>query len=241
MQRNSTRNGGHVTTPQIAVKPPKPPCWLDLKAQKSASDDGVIQVSPTGNQHQINRSGKTGRRCRPKLHRTRSQFCIQSEDLPDFELTTSLAETKPEDLGLGKEQDDDTVIMQETARKCRTWLQSIQGCGPPEVTSCLSSPEEEVVSQSLTQCLSSPEEEVVDVEVPDQTPWYDDPELCPLYNSSASDSDGEFNVSLSNMTENASDQNLKSPKPYSSRTIIKNPGRKYELRNCDKVGTSGQN
>ena len=198
-----------MTSSHIPVKPPKPPCWLDLKAQKSSSDEGGARLSPVGHPNSTCRAGKTGKRTRPKLHRTRSQFCIQSEDLPDCELTTSLAETKPEDLGLGKEIYDDNFIMQQTTRKCRNWLQSIEGCGPPDMTSCL----------------SSPDEEAVDVEVPDDTHWYDEPEVHPLYNSSASTSDLDFNVSSSNIS-----QHEPTPKTKRRTSGMRKPGRKYELR-----------
>jgi hypothetical protein len=72
-------------------------------------------------------------------------------------LTLSLADTDPQDIGLRNSDDID-----ETTKKCQTWLESIQGCGPPEGT-----------------VTTDVDLETVDVEVPDDTLWYDDPRRNP--------------------------------------------------------------
>lgn len=140
------------------TKPPKPPCWLDLKGHKSSSEEGGSKNSPVGPQPSSSiRASRPTKRTRARIHRTRSEYCIQSEDLPDCDMTLSLADADPQDIGL-RNQDD----LDETTKKCQTWLESIEGCGPPEET--------------LTSGLDI---ETVDVEVPDDTLWYDDPRRNP--------------------------------------------------------------
>lgn len=180
--------------PILATKPPKPPCWLDLKVQnqRSSSDEGGSRSSPVTHQHQqreqniTSRTGKPAKRMRAKIHRTRSQYCIESDDLPeDCDLTVSLAETKPKDLGLGKQVYDDRVYMQETTRKCQNWLEGVEACEPLDGVTLSSGHDLDTLECDLEHG------DCVDVEVPDDTLWYDEPELRPPYNSSASSSDGE--------------------------------------------------
>lgn len=151
-----TRSGLSVN--MTNTRPPKPPCWLDLKVQKSSSDEGGSKNSPVGPQPSSSvRASRPTKRTRARIHRTRSEYCIQNVDLPDCDLTLSLADTDPQDIGLRNSDDID-----ETTKKCQTWLESIQGCGPPEGT-----------------VTTDVDLETVDVEVPDDTLWYDDPRRNP--------------------------------------------------------------
>ncbi|XP_060066611.1 uncharacterized protein LOC132546897 [Ylistrum balloti] len=191
MYRSSVRPGNCTPVHAfLTAKPPKPPCWLDLKVQnqRASSDEGGSKSSPVSQQQQINvlpRSSKPGKRMRAKIHRTRSQYCIESEDLPDdVEMTMNLAETTPKEIGLRKQMYDDSVYMQETTRKCQNWLDSLEECGPPET-----------VTSSGLDALSEGCDSQVDVEVPDDTVWYeDDPDVRPPYNSSTSSSDDERTI-----------------------------------------------
>lgn len=217
MQKVSCRAGGsHVAV--LAAKPPKPPCWLDLtKVNRPSQDEGGQKCSPVGQQMPITRSGKPNKRVRAKIHRTRSQFCIQAEDLPECDLTVSLADTKPEDLGLRKQVYDDRCIMEETTRKCQTWLESVEACGPPE---------------EVTGSIIDPGSDSVDVEVPDDTVWYDEPELRPPYNSSASSS-GEDERTLSpNVSSSVHTQNDKNESNV-QKTIHKTTSQRYQIQNLD--------
>lgn len=183
MLRNPTKIGGTGLVVQTSgtVKPPKPPCWLDLK---SSSDEGGggSKHSPGSQTHPGVRSGKHGKRPRPTLHRTRSQACIE-KDIPSDELTVSLADTKPEELGLCKVYDE-TIVMEATTRKCQNWLQSIEACH---------------IQGVLQTEVTSPGEEV-DVEVPDDTRWDDDADVS--YHSYLTYSSSEFepNVSLNGIS-----------------------------------------
>ncbi|VDI16096.1 Hypothetical predicted protein [Mytilus galloprovincialis] len=136
---------------------PKPPCWLDLKVQTS-SDEGGSKNSPVGPQpSSYVRSSRPTKRTRARIHRTRSEYCIQTEDLPDCDMTLSLADTDPQDIGLRSQDGID-----ETTKKCQTWLESIEVCGPPEGTDT-----------------SALDIDTVELEVPDDTLWYDDPRRHP--------------------------------------------------------------
>lgn len=187
MYRSSLRPGNSATVHALlTAKPPKPPCWLDLKVQnqRTSSDEGGSKSSPVSQQQVsvVPRSSKPAKRVRARIHRTRSQYCIEAEDLPDDEeMTMSLAETAPKDIGLRKQVYDDNEYMQETTRKCQNWLDSIEACGPPETVTSSGFDVEGCDGQ-------------VDVEVPDDTLWYDDeqdPDVRRPYNSSASSSDDE--------------------------------------------------
>ena len=200
----------------LVTKPPKPPCWLDLKSQNEPtflSDEGS-KSSPVNSQGQTlaqtlrTCSTKQGKRVRKRpVHRTRSQYRIDPDDLPECELTT-LADTDPKDIGIGKQVANDQMHMQETTRKCQNWLESIEGCGPPEGI---------VISK-----IDSLDSDSVDVEVPDQTLCYEDGELWHHRLESANSSDDEKSSNRNRKQTAHRSQTNKKP------SFIKGSGKKYQ-------------
>lgn len=170
----------------VLAKPPKPPCWRDFVSH-GAKENGIKNIHFTdiakvnrpnsepltdmGRSNTCERPGKHCRRVRAKLHRTRSQFAIQDEDLPDEALTVNLAESKPREFGLRKNVHDDRIYLEENTRRCQTWLASIQACEPLD-------------DVAFAQGAG------VEVEVPDER-CSSYQELRPPYNSSASSSDDD--------------------------------------------------
>jgi hypothetical protein len=64
-----TRSGLSVN--MTNTRPPKPPCWLDLKVQKSSSDEGGSKNSPVGPQPSSSvRASRPTKRTRARIHST---------------------------------------------------------------------------------------------------------------------------------------------------------------------------
>lgn len=214
MLRNPAKASGPGLSLSVLgiTKPPKPPCWLDLR---SSSDEGGggSKHSPSSQTHPGVRPGKSTKRPRPKLHRTRSQACIE-KDIPNDDLTVSLADANPEELGLCKVYDE-TIVMEATTRKCQNWLQGIEAC-------------HNVLQAEVT----SPEEEV-DVEVPDDTRWDDDADVsysgCVTYSSS----EFEPNVSLTGISPDILSADDTSTCCVVNKQTYKKAREKYKLRNSD--------
>lgn len=216
MLRNPTKVGGTgLALPGIA-KPPKPPCWLDLR---SSSDEGGggSKHSPGSQTHPGVRSGKSGKRPRSKLHRTRSQACIE-KDIPNDDLTVSLADAKPEELGLCKVYNK-TIVMEATTRKCQNWLQGIEACHLQDVLQ--------------TKVTSQGEEVTVDVEVPDDTHWDDDTDVGYHGYLAYSSSEFEPNVSLTGIFPDIVSADDTSTCCVPSKQTFKKTREKYELRSSD--------
>ncbi|KAH3886765.1 hypothetical protein DPMN_010778 [Dreissena polymorpha] len=193
-------------------RPPKPPCWRDfvstsLMAESEFTD--ISKVARSSNESfssdgnlKVNKPKKV----RARIHRTRSQFAIEECDLPDEMLTMTLAETKPDDIGLCRGSSLNEQILQEANnRKCQTWLRNIEASQPLEDVSCYD--------------LSAQEREAVSLEIPDDTCNYDQQhsESCSykLETSSSNDyrnKDNTTRSSCDNFKEEVS-------WTYSSRTV----------------------
>lgn len=176
MHRNTMRPASNVAV--MAAKPPKPPCWRDFVSQSLVADSEFTDISKlarssndsfSSDGHTNKVAGKP-KRLRAKIHRTRSQFAIEESDLPAETLTMTLAETKPDDIGLCRETSfNEKILEDDNNRKCQTWLQSVEACKPLESVSCYD--------------LSGLEGEAVSIEIPDDTQSYDQTERCTKNNS----------------------------------------------------------
>lgn len=114
------------------------------------------------------RTSKGGKRLRARIHRTRSEHLIHVEDLPDGELTVSLAETRPHELRLGERPAadlDDRLYVEENNRRCQSWLASIEAAEPLDDIGYTKGKNDDQVAL-----------EDVDVEVPEETFLWDDDE-----------------------------------------------------------------
>lgn len=166
MYRNDMRPGTSISV--MAAKPPKPPCWRDFVSQTLVSDSEFTDISKiarssndsfSSDGHTNKTTGKS-KRLRARIHRTRSQFTIEESDLPAEALTLTLAETKPDDIGLCRETSfNETIFQEDNNRKCQSWLQNVEACKPLEDVSCYD--------------LSGSESEAVSLEIPDDTQSYE--------------------------------------------------------------------
>lgn len=218
MLRNPTKIGGTglMLPTSGGVKPPKPPCWIDLRSSSDEGGGGGSKHSPGSQTHPGVRAGKSGKRPRPTLHRTRSQACID-KDIPRDELTVSLADAKPEELGLCKVYDE-TIVMEATTRKCQNWLQSIEAC--------------HIQGVLQTEVTSNGEE--VDVEVPDDTRWDDDADVSYHSYRTYSSSEIEPNVSLNGICPDiVSADDTPACSCIPSKQTYKKAREKYKLRHND--------
>lgn len=202
---HKTKSGSSLS--MTNTRPPKPPCWLDLKVQQqTSSDEGGSKSSPVGPQPSTSvRASRPTKRPRARIHRTRSEYCIQQEELPDCDVTLSLADTDPEDIGLRSQSG-----MDETTKKCQSWLESIEGCGPPEGTGT-----------------TGLDIETVELEVPDDTLWYDEPRGRSSHHSRSSRSHRDKHK---HDRHDRHDKHDKSPSD--SRITI--PGHLFDFSDLDK-------
>lgn len=169
MNRNTMRVGPGIDT--VQNKPPRPPCWRDFVSNSLVAETVLTDISKiarssndsfSSDSHSNIKLSKP-KKLRARIHRTRSQFAIDESDLPLESLTITLAETKPDDIGLRKESAVDERIFQEANdRKCRTWLRNIEESQPLEDVSCYD--------------FSEQESEAVSLEIPDDTLCYDESE-----------------------------------------------------------------
>lgn len=176
MHRNTMRPAPNVAV--MAVKPPKPPCWRDFISHSVMTESDFTDISKiarssndsfSSDGHTNKTAGKS-KKIRARIHRTRSQFAIEECDLPAETLTMTLAETKPDDIGLCRETSfNERIFQEDNNRKCQTWLQSVEASKPLEDVSCYD--------------LSSLEEEAVSIEIPDDTQSYDLVDGCQKNNS----------------------------------------------------------
>lgn len=190
MHRNTMRPASNVAV--MAAKPPKPPCWRDFVSQSLVADSEFTDISKLArsSNDSFSSDGHTNKvvgkpkRLRAKIHRTRSQFAIEESDIPADTLTMTLAETKPDDIGLCRETSfNETIIQDDNNRKCQTWLQSVEACKPLEAVSCYDP--SGIESGEAVSCydLSGLEGEAVSIEIPDDTHSYDQTERCTTNNS----------------------------------------------------------
>lgn len=206
MQRNTMR-----PTPSVAVmtaKPPKPPCWRDFVTHSLVAESDFTDISKiarssndsfSSDGHPNKMAGKP-KRLRAKIHRTRSQFAIEESDLPAETLTMTLAETKPDDIGLCRDTSFNEMIFQEdNNRKCQTWLQSVEACKPLEDVSY--------------NDLSGLEGEAVSIEIPDDTHSYEQAD------SSTNNEINNKSVHLQKLTHKASPYEQGSGVVSNSRVI----------------------
>ncbi|ELU14221.1 hypothetical protein CAPTEDRAFT_191690 [Capitella teleta] len=86
---------------------------------------------------------KQHRKQKNRLHRTRSQYNIEKADLPEkSQMTVSLADTKPQELGLrSKRPIDAMTYMNENTRRCEKWLAGVRA-SQPAFTQDIGIPEE---------------------------------------------------------------------------------------------------
>lgn len=155
---------------------------------------GRPQYSVSGGVIGLPKASKPGKRLRARIRRTRSEHLIQVEDLPEGDLTVSLAETRPHELRLRvppAAELDERLYEEENNRRCQSWLASIEAAEPLDD-----------IGYTLTKTDSSLGLEQVDVEVPEETflwedGWEDEgveavvgtADLQPPFNTSASSSD----------------------------------------------------
>ncbi|WAR21816.1 hypothetical protein MAR_015790, partial [Mya arenaria] len=151
----------------VSCRPPRPPCWRDFMPSGSASEceftdiGKVTRSAPESlsSNYQITSKTNKPKRVRAKLHRTHSQFAIDECDLPADDLTVTLADTTPVDIGLVRESSFNEQIEQEdNNRKCQSWLNNIEASQPLEDVSCYK--------------LCDHEGEAISIEVPDDTNTY---------------------------------------------------------------------
>ncbi|KAL4231365.1 hypothetical protein ACF0H5_008944 [Mactra antiquata] len=171
MQRPTMRPASNVAV--MTAKPPKAPCWRDFVTHSLVAESDFTDISKiarssndsfSSDGHPNKVAGKP-KRLRAKIHRTRSQFAIEENDLPAETLTMTLAETKPDDIGLCRDTSFNEMIFQEdNNRKCQSWLQNVEACKPLEDVSCYD--------------LSSLEGEAVSIEIPDDTHSYEQTDTC---------------------------------------------------------------
>jgi len=162
-----------------ATKPPKPPCWRDFvtpsfQSESEFTDISKIARSSTESFSSENSKTNKPKRIRARIHRTRSQFAIEEGDLPAEALTVTLAESKPDDIGLCRDCTSNDQIMQENNnRKCQTWLKNIEACKPLEDVGIFETAEADNVTDSVN-CyrLCDNEREGISIEVPDDTLTY---------------------------------------------------------------------
>ena len=155
----------------MANKPPRPPCWRDFVSNTLLAESVLTDISKIA--RSSNESFSSDSHCniklskpkklRARIHRTRSQFAIDESDLPLETLTVTLAETKPDEIGLCKESTDERVFQEDNDRKCRTWLKNIEASKPLEVVSCYD--------------YSEQDSEAVSLEIPDDTLCYEETEM----------------------------------------------------------------
>nr|KAG5693834.1 hypothetical protein BaRGS_004442 [Batillaria attramentaria] len=134
------------------------------------------------------KAGKSGKRVRARIHRTRSEHLIDVEDLPEGDLTVSLADTRPHELRLRVRPAadlDERLYVEENNRRCQSWLASIEAAEPLDDIGYTQGKDEEEVGL-----------EAVDVEVPEETfSWKEEDgegeQLQPPFNTSASSSDSD--------------------------------------------------
>ncbi|XP_070210768.1 uncharacterized protein [Littorina saxatilis] len=146
----------------------------------------------------VSKPSKPTKRVRARIHRTRSEHLIDVEELPEGELTVSLADTRPHELRLRQpppEEVDERLYEAENNRRCQSWLASIEAAEPLDdigYNGHSKGPQHGEVGL-----------EAVDVEVPEETfSWSGDGEgeeeekgeergeqLKPPFNTSASSSD----------------------------------------------------
>lgn len=171
MQRNTMRPAPNVAV--MAAKPPKPPCWRDFVSHSLVTESDFTDISKiarssndsfSSDGHTNKTTGKP-KKIRARIHRTRSQFAIEESDLPAETLTMTLAETKPDDIGLCRETSfNERIFQEDNNRKCQSWLQNVEASKPLEDVSCYD--------------LSGLEGEAVSIEIPDDTQTYDQVDGC---------------------------------------------------------------
>lgn len=146
--REGVMSSVHAATFDI-MRPPKPPCWRDfvLSTSKSINFDGlditeqtermlaarapvadVVEPTRVAVSLPGSRLSRLARRPRARIHRTRSEHVIQAEDLPESELTSTLANTDPK--GLRGLMPDGRLYVEENNRRCQSWLASIEAAEP---------------------------------------------------------------------------------------------------------------
>lgn len=171
MNRNNMRTGPGLDS--MVNRPPRPPCWRDFVSNSVVAETVLTDISKiarSSNESFSSDSYSNAKMNKPKkvrarIHRTRSQFAIDESDLPLETLTVTLAETKPDDIGLCRESAADERVFQEhNNRKCRTWLRNIEASKPLEDVSCYD--------------FSEQESEAVSLEIPDDTLCYDESDMC---------------------------------------------------------------
>ena len=106
------------------------------------------------------------KRNRARIHRTRSEHLIDTEELPEGELTVSLADTRPHELKLharpARVDDDDRLYAEENNRRCQSWLASIEAAEPLDDVDYVHIHSRREASEEVGL-------ESVDVEVPEET------------------------------------------------------------------------
>ena len=185
MNRNVMRPSPNVAL--MAARPPKPPCWRDFVSPSNFQNltdsefTDISKVARSSNESSsdgifVNKQGKQ-KRVRARIHRTRSQFTIEESDLPEETLTVTLAETKPDDLGLRRDSAfDERIFQEDNNRKCQTWLQGIEACKPlEEVVSYDVNYDfnDEIKNEVSYKKLTDSDTEDIAMEIPDDTLWYD--------------------------------------------------------------------
>ncbi|XP_045189693.1 uncharacterized protein LOC123547020 [Mercenaria mercenaria] len=204
MNRNTMRPVPNVAV--MAAKPPKPPCWRDFVSHSLMAESEFTDISKmarssndsfSSDGHTNKTAGKP-KRLRARIHRTRSQFAIEESDLPAETLTMTLAETKPDDIGLCRETSfNERIFQEDNNRKCQTWLQSVEASKPLEDVSCYD--------------LSGLEGEAVSIEIPDDTQSYEQTDGCQKNKSNKS-------VHLKNTHKSSAYEQL--PTAGSSKAVI---------------------
>lgn len=131
------------------MRPPKPPCWRDFvsSSPKSIHSDGVEILESSGralgarspvadlietSRFTVSLSGnkpsRLVRRPRARIHRTRSEHIIRSEDLPEHAFTATLADADPK--GLRVRIPDGRLYVEENNRRCQNWLAGVEAAEP---------------------------------------------------------------------------------------------------------------
>ncbi|ESO96844.1 hypothetical protein LOTGIDRAFT_159591 [Lottia gigantea] len=214
MQKTSMKFG--QMTSFSGLKPPKPPCWRDFVQQgKKENNPTQLDISDSnktfGNKlgsrvkvennrsSSIPRPIKPTKRVRARIHRTRSEHLIHEEDLPETNMATSLANTRPKEFGLRKQFLEDRLNKEENTKRCQSWLQSIEACEP--------------LDEIRYTHTNSKDVEGVVLEIPEETIWDGEGgDLKPPLNTSASSSETELHSWLMKQTGEPyvidSDENL---------------------------------
>lgn len=163
----------------VTSRPPRPPCWQDFArqgkslsvtdlhvAKDSCSNQGSGPTSGSscagGSISGSRRRHQTQRR-KNKLHRTRSEMCINHCGLTEEDYTHSLAEMNPRQLGLQRRSDfDNRLYFDESMQRCQRWLADLEASEPLEELAGVIHPRDSSSDSDVE--LEIPDESVSDYE-----------------------------------------------------------------------------